>query len=717
MKQLIHSFSTGHTEIIEVPIPKVKDNFLLVKSSLSLLSTGTEKMLVDFGKANYIGKAKKQPERVKGVLEKVKTDGILATAEAVKSKLETPLQLGYSNVGIVLEIGNSVKGFKIGDRVVSNGPHAEIFTVSEKLCAKVPENLSDDTAVFTVISSIGLQGLRLAKPTFGETFLVSGLGLIGLLTIQLLKANGCNVLGIDTDEEKCKLAESFGIETFILNNENNPLGWCLEKTNGRGVDGALITASTNSSQPVDIAASACRKKGRIISIGVTGLNLKRELFYKKELSFQVSCSYGPGRYDKEYEEKGCDYPMPFVRWTEQRNFEAVLNSMDNGLLKVKPLISNFFDFEKAPEAYDLLLSKKKTLGIIFRYSENVERKETIRICKSIDQSIDKFVENSPKKPVVSFIGSGNYASRQLIPAFERSKVEFSSLSANNGLFPSFIGKKFKFEFATTNIDSILNDEKCNTVVIATRHNSHSDLVNKSLLKGKNVFVEKPLCLNIEQLNNIENTYKNVKNSFENNGLKAPILMVGFNRRFAPIIILLKKILNDIKNPKAIIYNCNAGYIPADSWINDIDSGGGRLIGEAIHFVDLLRFLVGELIIDLKVSFLKDTEGLNDSFSISINFYDGSLGVINYFSNGTRSFPKERLEVFVNKKIFKLNNFLSFKTWGLKNNLKKRYFYQDKGQNNCVKSFVNSIEFDKVSPIPASEIFEVQKHLLLAIKNV
>ena len=431
MKQLIHSFSTGITELIEVPIPKVKDNFLLVESSMSLLSAGTEKMLVDFGNANYLGKAKQQPEKVKEVLEKAKTDGILATVEAVKSKLETPIPLGYSNVGVVLEIGKSVRGFNIGDRVVSNGPHSEIFTVSEKLCAKVPENISDETASFTVISSIGLQGIRLAQPTFGETFLVSGLGLIGLLTVQLLKGNGCKVLGIDPDEEKCKIAESFGIETLTLANDVDPIRWCLDKTNGQGVDGVLITASTSSSQPVDLAASSSRKKGRIVSIGVTGLNLNRDLFYKKELSFYVSCSYGPGRYDKEYEEKCNDYPLPYVRWTEKRNFEAVLRTMGDGLLKVKPLISKVFDFENAPKAYELLLSKEKTLGILFNYSKNISKKETIKF----EPNFKRIKYLNKDKPVVSFIGSGNYASRQLIPAFEKAKAQFHSLSSNKGLSP------------------------------------------------------------------------------------------------------------------------------------------------------------------------------------------------------------------------------------------------------------------------------------------
>ena len=713
MKQLIHSYSTGITEIIEVPVPKVKDNFLLIKSSMSLLSTGTEKMLVEFGKANYIGKAKQQPERVKGVIDKVISDGILATAEAVKSKLENPVELGYSNIGIVLEIGKSVKGFSVGDRVISNGPHAEIFIVSANLCAKVPENITNETAVFTVVASIGLQGIRLANPSLGETFLVSGLGLIGLLTIQLLKANGCKVLGIDTDNTKCKIAESFGIETFNLSNENNPIDWCLDKTKGNGVDGALITASTSSSQPLDIAASACRKKGRIISIGVTGLNLKRELFYKKELSFQVSCSYGPGRYDKEYEEKGNDYPLPFVRWTEKRNFEAILNSMENGLINVKPLISSFFDFKNATAAYDLLMSKEKTLGIIFKYSQNIDKNETIKLVSNIDN----FRDHDPIKAFVSFIGSGNYASRKLIPAFKKAKAEFYSLSANKGLSPAYIGRKFRFEYATTNVDSILNDKKCNSVVIATRHDSHADLVNKSLLNGKNVFVEKPLCINLEQLNSIEETYKNVKNSCEINDLKNPILMVGFNRRFAPLILLLKKKLIDITTPKAFIYNINAGSITQDHWINHPNIGGGRLIGEAIHFVDLLRFLVSDLITDLSVNFLKDNHDLNDSFSINISFNDGSLGVVNYFSNGSRSFPKERLEVFAEKKIFQLNNFRSLKTWGLNHNLNKRYFYQDKGQNNCAKSFINAVKFGKLTPIPISEIFEVQRHLLLALKNV
>ena len=712
MKQLIHSFSTGLTEIIEVPVPKVQENSLLIKSRMSLLSSGTEKMLVDFGKANYLEKARQQPDKLKEVIDKSLTDGILSTAEAVKSKLNTPLGLGYSNVGTVLKVGKSVRGFKVGDRVVSNGPHAEVFNVSKNLCVKVPLSLNDEDAVFTVVASIGLQGIRLANPSLGETFLVSGLGLIGLLTAQLLKGNGCKVLGIDIDKEKCQLAESLGIKTFILKNDSNPVEWCLDKTSGIGVDGVLITASTFSSEPVDIAAKACRKKGRIISIGVTGLNLKRDLFYKKELSFQISCSYGPGRYDHFYENKGIDYPLPYVRWTEQRNFEAVLNSMDNGIIKTKPLISKIFKFEKASQAYELLISKEKTLGIIFKYSENIDLQDTIYN----DQNLGNSINLKPDKPIVSFIGTGNYASRKLIPAFKSAGAYFHYVAAPKGLMPSFIGRKFNFEYFTTNIDQIMQDDSCNTVVIATRHDSHADLIKRSLIKGKNIFVEKPLCINFEQLIDIEETYKNIYNQSLSKNANVPILMVGFNRRFAPLIKLLKDKLKNIKSPKAFVFNCNAGYIQPNHWLNNVEIGGGRLIGEACHFVDLIRFLADESIIDLKVNFLNDNLNLKDTFSLNISFKNGSMGVINYFSNGNSKFPKERLEIFTDRKIFKLENFLRLKTWGLNRNINKRTLYQDKGQYNCVKDFLKSIESGTGSPIPISEIFEVQRFLLSALKN-
>tara|TARA_Y100001968_G_scaffold307221_2_gene324826 strand:- start:10890 stop:13022 length:2133 start_codon:yes stop_codon:yes gene_type:complete len=710
MKQLIQSFSDGSTQLVDVPKPSLSPNKLLIQSSISLLSSGTEKMLVDFGKANLLGKIKQQPDKVKQVLDKAAVDGPLSALEAVQSKLQQPFPLGYSNVGRVIEIGELVKDFKVGDRVVSNGPHAELFTTTKNLCAQIPDSVSDEAAAFTIVSSIGLQGIRLASPSLGETFLVSGLGLIGLLTGQILKINGCKVLGIDPDRRKTAIANSLGIKSITLKEEKNTIDWCLENTKGIGVDGTLITASTSSSDPIDLAAKASRKRARIILVGVTGLNLKRELFYKKELSFQVSCSYGPGRYDIDYEQKGIDYPIAFVRWTEQRNFETILQSLESGLLKTNSLITHRFPFENAPKAYDLIRSQENSLGIIFNYPNNISLSQTIEIESQPE------INFQAKNPQISFIGAGNYAYRSLIPAFKKAGVNFLSISATNGLLPSFIGKKYNFKNSSTDVESILNNKDCNTIVIATRHDSHSELIQKSLSLGKNVFVEKPLCLTTKELDEIKNVYFETQKKFQLNKKSTPLLMVGFNRRFSPLVKKLKYYLKDIEQPKAFIYTCNAGSIPSNHWINDLSIGGGRLIGESCHFVDLIRYLTGSKIKDINVNSVSKDIVLGDTFILQVSFEDKSIATINYFSNGSKSFPKERLEVFAGGNVFQLDNFRKLKAWGAKNYISKKILIQDKGQNHCIKSFIEAIQFAKASPIPINEIFEVQRLLLKAIKR-
>ncbi len=707
MKQLIQSFANGSTTLIDVPAPALADNKLIIKSNISLLSFGTEKMLVDFGKANLIKKASLQPEKFREVINKTLTDGPISTLETVKNKLESPFPMGYSNVGTVHAIGKNVTGFKVGDRVVSNGPHAEMFSISKNLCCKVPNKVTDQEAAFAVLAAIGLQGIRLSNPTMGETFLVSGLGLIGILTAQLLEANGCIVLGIDPDIERCNKAKDLGINSMLLRDNSEIKNWCNTNTFNRGVDGVLITASTTSSDPIELAASVSRKRGRIISVGVTGLVLKREMFYKKELTFQISCSYGPGRYDENYEEKSIDYPFPYVRWTEQRNFEAVLNSIKSGKLKIKPLISKIFPFEEAPKAYELLRTQNKCFGILFRYSKEIEENKTIRF----KHSPKKHLRDVNKKNLVSFIGAGNYASRQLIPSFKKAGAEFYRITASNGLMPSFLARKFSFYSSSTDVDLVFDDKKCDSIVVATRHDSHCELIKRGLQKRKNIFVEKPLCINYSELVEIENLYSKTLNECNKLNVKPPVLMVGFNRRYAPFIQVLKAKIKNIKGPKAFIFTCNAGYIPHNHWIHDLEEGGGRLIGEACHFVDLLRYLVGVNIETLKVELMRTNSEINDTFSIQITFKDGSIGTVHYLSNGNKAFPKERLEVFANRKIFQLDNFLKIKSWGLTNNLNKRSFLQDKGQYLCVKAFLKAVENDCPPPIPLEEVFEVQRFIL------
>ena len=696
MKQVLQSLKDGSTNLLELPEPNIGPNEILISTIFSLISSGTERMLVQFGKSNLFDKALSQPEKIQQVFDKARTDGIFTTIGAVKSKLDELIPLGYCNVGYVVGIGSQVSDFRIGERVASSGPHAEVFSISQNLCASVPNEVSNEEALFTVLGAIGLQGIRLAKPSFGETFLVSGLGLIGFLTAQLLLAQGCNVIALDTDPSKVSLAKSLGINALALSSDVNAVDWCLQQTNLLGVDGALITAATKSSAPINLAAEMCRQRGRIVQIGLTGINLSRELFYKKELSFQVSCSSGPGKNDKNYENATNDYPIGLVRWSLKRNFNAVLDSFKKGNLNITGLISHRFSLENVQEAYQLLVNSSQIMGIIIEYKNN-KSTSLKKVSLNTNKSLEYF---DPKDPVLSFVGAGNYAGNVLIPAFKRAGARLYSINSNNGIKPLHLGSKFGFKIASTDTESLLNDDKCNTIVITTRHDSHAYFILKALKSGKNVFVEKPICLNKEELLEINSCYSDKQ-----------LLMVGYNRRFSPLIVDLKNQLDKIDDKKSFIYTCNAGEIACDHWTQDPMIGGGRLLGEACHFVDLIRFLVNRPIENLTVTYAKDSKPCPDTFTIQMRFIDGSIGNINYFANGSRLFPKERLEVFSSGKIFCLNNFQKLKAWGVPGFNTKRLLKQDKGQNRCAKSFIEAIKNGGPPPIPIEEIFEVHSFLL------
>ena len=710
MKQVFQDLNTGIQRIDNVPTPNINKNQVLIQTRCSLISSGTEGMLISFGKSNYINKAKQQPNKVKEVINKISTDGILETAQAVRSKLEQPIPLGYSNVGTVIKVGSSVKDIKVGDRVASNGPHAEMIAVNQNLCALVPSNVEDQDAAFTVIASIALQGIRLAKPDFGETFIVSGLGLIGLLTCKLLLSQGCNVLGIDPDSERCDLAKSFGVRTLNIENNVNQVNWALNLTKNIGVDGAIITATLKSNEPINLAAKACRKRGRVILVGSSPINLVREVFYEKELSFQVSCSYGPGRYDKSYEELSNDYPIAYVRWTEKRNFEAITDSLKRDRLKVNDLISHSFSFNDIRDAYELLLSKEKSLGIIISYPlEKLEIEK--RIINYDFYEKNKKINLKDKEPFIGFIGAGNYATRVLIPAFSKVGANFHSIVSNNAFNSEFLSKKYKIPIVSTDVEDVLKSKECDTAVIATRHDSHAGLIIKALDHGKNVFVEKPLCINLEELKLIEKKYIDIVNSSK----FKPILMVGFNRRFAPLILDLKDLLKRSNSPKSFIYTCNAGYIDSKSWIQDPEVGGGRLIGEACHFLDLLRFLAGSKIQNLQMVSQKGINPTPDNFVLQVKFCDGSIGSINYFANGSKSFAKERLEVFCDGNIHRLDNFKKLTHWGNKRLKNKSILKQNKGQINCVMKFIEALKRNEDSPIDFKDLVEIQQWLITALK--
>ena len=545
-----------------------------------------------------------------------------------------------------------------------------------------------------------MQGIRLAEPTLGEAVVVIGVGLIGLLTVQLLIAQGCRVLAIDFDAHKLELARQFGAQLCNLSLGEDPIAAGLSFSRGHGVDAVMITASTQSNDPITQAAQMSRKRGRIVLVGVSGLELNRADFYEKELSFQVSCSYGPGRYEPDYENKGIDYPIGFVRWTEQRNFEACLDMMASGRLNLTPLITHRYLFEDAREAYQTLTEDASALGILLRYTSDVDARDIKEITLSEPIS---FVAS---QPVVSFIGAGNYASRILIPAFKAAGAQLYSIVSSGGGSGVVHGARAGFLKASSDVEAMLSDKRLNVVAIVTRHDTHARFVVQSLHAGKHVFVEKPLALNLNELAEIEAAYHTCVMQG-----KHLHLMVGFNRRFAPHVQKMKALLQPIKEPKSFIMTINAGAIPADHWTQDEVVGGGRIIGEACHFIDLMRYLAGAEIISMQARRMGDnTSALitADKAVITLGFADGSFGTIHYLANGSNHFPKERIEVFAAGRVLQLDNFLKLKAFGWPRFKKMKVWRQDKGQDACAKQFLLAIEQGLASPIPIAEIFEVAR---------
>ena len=696
MKQVLQSLKDGTTHLEEVPIPQAGTGQLLISTDTTLVSAGTERMLVKFGKSNWISKARQQPDKVKMVLDKARSDGIAATYDAVKSKLDQPLALGYCNVGRVVEVGKGVEGFAPGDRIVSNGKHAEFVTVPKNLCAKIPDGVSAEEASFTVLGAIGLQGIRLANPTLGECVVVTGLGVIGLMAVQMLRAQGCRVLGVDFDEERLALARQFGAETVNPGAGEDVLDAAAAFSRGNGVDAVIITAATDSDGPMHQAAQMSRKRGRIVLVGVVGLNLMRDDFYEKELTFQVSCSYGPGRYDSAYEDGGQDYPIAFVRWTEQRNFEAVLDLMASGALDVKPLITHRFDVNDAAEAMDLLTSGEPSMGILINYPDTTDGTRPARERKVA------ITEASSGKGNVGFIGAGNYAGRVLIPAFAEAGAQLSTVVSSGGISAVHSGKKHGFASASTDVKDVLEDDTTDTVVIATRHDAHANQVLDALKAGKHVFCEKPLCLTLDELGAIE---------AEKAGRPGQQLMIGFNRRFAPHVVQMKNLLDKVDQPKSFVMTVNAGEIPHDHWTQDAAVGGGRIVGEGCHFIDLLRHLAGAPIETYHAVALGEHPAIavcDDKATITLVFEDGSVGTIHYLANGHSGVPKERLEVFAAGRVLQLENFLRLKAHGWPGAKSSKLWKQDKGQAACAAAFMRAVRGETGPAIPVDEVFEASR---------
>jgi predicted dehydrogenase/threonine dehydrogenase-like Zn-dependent dehydrogenase len=650
-------------------------------------------MLVDFGRAGWLEKARRQPEKLRQVVDKMRTDGIGPTVEAVRAKLDAPIPIGYCQAGVVVETGPRVERFAPGDRVVTNGPHAEYVRVAHTLAAHIPNGVSFETAAFTPLAAIGLQGLRLAAPTLGETIVVYGLGLIGLLTVQLARANGCRVLGIDRDEIRLSLAERFGARTVEAAAGVDVSRAVLDLTGDEGADAVLLTLATDEDEPVHAAANMSRKRGRIVLVGVAALKLRRDDFYRKELSFQVSCSYGPGRYDPLHEEQGVDYPRDFVRWTEARNFEAVLSLMADGRLDPTSLISHRFDIDQAAHAYDIVAGAEPSLGIVLRYPERSER--IVADQRSVVLRAD---EPAAGKGVIGWIGSGNFASRVLIPAFSRAGAILHTLASSGGVSAAVVGKREGFRRATTDPDTLLGNELIDTIVVTTRHDTHASWTRRALEAGKHVFVEKPLALDLEDVDRIEATL----------GRTSSVMCVGFNRRYAPMAVRAREALVARSAPLVVDILVNAGAIARDHWIQRAEEGGGRIAGEAVHFIDLARFFVGAPIRSLQVKTAVGERPLDDVAALQLGFSDGSIASIRYLSNGHRGFPKERVELFAGGGAVRIDNWRAMRGWGITGLTTHFPRSQDKGHAALAGAFLRAVRGEGPPPIPPEEILEVSR---------
>ena len=704
MKQLLQNMKNGKAIVEEVPVPIPREGFALVKVAASLVSAGTERMVVEFAEKNLVGKARSRPDLVKQVMDKARREGVVPTIQTAFNRLDQPMALGYSSAGTILALGKNMQGFKVGQRVACAGGgfavHAEYNVVPRNLLTLLPKNVDFESAAFTTLGAIAMHGFRLAEPQIGEKVAVIGLGLLGLLAIQIAAAAGCSVMGIDIDPKRVALASSLGIEAV---RRAKAVDASQAFTANRGFDIVLICADTSSNDPVELAAVIARDRARIVATGAVGLNIPRKIYYEKELSFINSRSYGPGRYDSSYEEDGKDYPLGYVRWTEGRNFESVVELMADGKLKTAPLITHRFPIEDATKAYDVITGKRKEnfLGVLLTYpdSELKVGNQTIRFPLST-------TKNATVK--LGVLGAGLYANATLLPAIQNIKdIQLVGIASSGGLHAQNSGKKFGFAYATSSDEEIINDPNINTVAILTRHDTHADLVIKALKAGKNVFVEKPLAINSTQLLAISKQLKNSQS----------LLTVGFNRRFAPLAGQLSAFYKDHTEPMHVHYRVNAGYIPLNHWTQDPTLGGGRIIGEACHFIDFITFLIGASPVSVTAHALPDNgKYREDNVSMSFTFPDGSIGVVDYLANGDKSFPKERVEVFCGGKIAVLDDFRALEL--VENgNRKTIKGVQDKGWKNEMITFAKSIREGGQPPIPYEQLIGVTKASFAAVESM
>lgn len=705
MKQLLQNIKNGKSIVEDVPIPTARAGQALVKVEASLVSAGTERMVVEFGKKNMLGKARARPDQVKQVLDKARREGLLNTAQAVFNRLDQPMALGYSSAGTIVALGKNMQGFKVGQRVACAGAgfavHAEYNVVPRNLLTPLPKNVDFESAAFTTLGAIALHGFRLAEPQIGENVVVIGMGLLGLLSAQIAVAAGCNVLGVDVDPARVDLAASLGLRAVRRDQAVDASG---AFTANRGFDVILICADTPSNDPVELAGVLARDRARVVATGAVGLNFPRKLYFEKEISFINSRSYGPGRYDPNYEEHGNDYPIGYVRWTEGRNFEAVVDLMAKGQLNVKPLITHRFPIEQATQAYEVIIGKKKEpfLGVLLTYPEGKMEEERRIIFPSIVRRPSSVVR-------LGVLGAGMFATSVLLPSIKKAgDIELVGIASSGGFHAQHAGKKFGFKYATSDDDEIINDPNVNTVAILTRHNTHAELVVKALKAGKHVFVEKPLAINSEQLSVISKQLLKTENC---------LLATGFNRRFAPLSQTLSSFLFDRMEPMHVHYRVNAGLIPLNHWTQDPEIGGGRIIGEGCHFVDFITFLVGAAPVSVSAHVLPDNDKYrDDNISMTFTFHDGSIGVVDYLANGDKSFPKERVEVFCGGKIGVLDDYVSLQMIQ-DGKRKEERGAQNKGWVDEWKVFARAIREGGAPPIPYEQLIGVTKATFAAVEAI
>jgi predicted dehydrogenase len=700
MKQVLQQPRTGEISVSEVPAPQLVPGCVLVRIAASLVSVGTERAASEFANKNLLQKAQARPDLVRDVLDKVRRDGLFSAVQAIRSRLDQPLALGYSSAGRIVGIGEGVTDIRVGDRVACAGAgyavHAELACVPRLLVAKLPEPspVTFDEAAFATLGSIALHGVRTGDVRLGDTVAVIGLGLLGQLTVQILKAGGCRVLGMDIQPNRAELAARLGADaTAASSSQFRDL--CYERSRGVGVDAVLITAETQSSDPVNFAAEIVRDRGVVVAVGMVGMDIERRLYYEKELDFRVSRSYGPGRYDAAYEQKGRDYPIGYVRWTETRNMEQFIELLHHGKLDLKSLITHRFPIDRAHGAYDLITRRtgEQFLGVLITYPEQPNQSQTLGLA-------GRDVGSHTITPVaIGLLGAGSFAASTLLPAIKQvTGVDFVGVCNATGVRGRHAAEKFGFRYCTTDEKEILNDARISTVVIATRHHLHAHQAIAALNAGKHVFCEKPLCLSEEEL-------ADVVRSYTRSTTTQPFLMVGFNRRFAPLALRMKAFLSSIHEPLAMHYRVNAGHLPPDHWVHDPEQGGGRILGEVCHFVDFLMFLAGSSPVEVQASSLANSgQYSGENVVVWVRFANGSLGTIDYLASGDKSFSKERVEVFGGGAVAVLEDFrrLDLIRHGKNQTLRARW-RQDKGHRGECEALANAIREGQAVPIPFDQI--------------